>query len=69
MWPDGPVDRALILAAIERLESRARPARRRRRLPEKDLPPHLQATEEQRLDAGLKVARLIDELNAKGKQI
>lgn len=48
LWPDGPrADRALLLAATEVLEGRARPARRARRLPEKQLPDELQATEQE----------------------
>jgi hypothetical protein len=38
MAPDGPRDKAYVLAAIEHLEGAMRPARRRRRLPERQLP-------------------------------
>lgn len=48
-WPDGPsgTTPALMLAAVEHLERSMRPCARRRRLPERNLPPALQATEEQ----------------------
>lgn len=41
IWPDGPrgVTSALVLAAVEYLEGSVRPCARRRRLPEKNLPP------------------------------
>lgn len=47
IWPDGPsgVSSALLLAAVEYLEGSMRPCARRRRLPEKHLPPDLQASE------------------------
>ncbi|MGM7775888.1 hypothetical protein ACSVHC_07690 [Arthrobacter sp. KNU-44] len=47
IWPDGPsgVSSALLLAAVEYLEGSMRPCARRRRLPEKHLPPELQASE------------------------
>jgi hypothetical protein len=47
IWPDGPrgVTSALVLAAVEYLEGSMRPCSRRRRLPEKNLPPALQASE------------------------
>lgn len=48
LWPDGPRDRAFLLAAIEAVEGVPRPAPRHRRRPEHDLPPHLQATEAER---------------------
>lgn len=51
IWPDGPKGWALPMAAIEHLEGRARPCRRARRLPERSLPAHLQATLEERIDA------------------
>ena len=58
-WPDGPRNKAYVLAAIEHLEGAPRPPKRARRLPEKRLPPELQATLEQRLAAaepiGMKV--------------
>ncbi|HCB59349.1 MAG TPA: hypothetical protein DEP82_15895 [Arthrobacter bacterium] len=49
VWPDGPsgVTSALMLAAVEYLEGSMRPCARRRRLPEKNLPPALQASEEE----------------------
>jgi hypothetical protein len=46
LWPDGPRDdTALLLAATELFEGKARPTQRNRRLPEKKLPAELQATE------------------------
>src|SRR4051794_33721777 len=51
VWPDGPKNRTLLLAAIEHLEGAARPCARRTRLPERQLPDDLQATEDQRYAA------------------
>ena len=64
LWPDGPRNAALMLAVVEFLEGAARPCRRGRRLPESDLPDHLQATEEQRWAAAAEVARVNDQRNA-----
>lgn len=62
LWPGGPagVTTALVLAAIEHLEGRARPGRRSRRLPEKALPPELRAGEEERWAATEPVSRDMD---------
>jgi hypothetical protein len=52
LWPDGPRDdTALLLAATELLEGKARPTQRARRMPEKKLPVQLQATEQELWDA------------------
>lgn len=57
LWPDGPRgDRALLLAATELLDGKARPTQRARRLPEKKLPAELQATEQELWDAANEVA-------------
>lgn len=57
LWPNGPPgDRALLLAATELLEGKARPTQRARRLPEKKLPAELQATEQELWDAANEVA-------------
>ena len=57
LWPDGPRgDKALLLAATELFEGSARPTQRTRRLPEKQLPAELQATEQERWDAANEVA-------------
>lgn len=60
VWPDGPQDKAAVLAVMERLEGAPRPPRRARRLPEKRLPPHLQATEAERWHATTEVADAVD---------
>jgi hypothetical protein len=44
-WPAGPRNKELLVAAIERLEGMMRACVRSKRLPEKSLPNHLQATE------------------------
>jgi hypothetical protein len=64
LWPNGPKDRAILLAAVEYLEGTARPCARRTRLPEGGLPDDLQATEEQRYTAAAEVARVMDRRNA-----
>lgn len=57
LWPDGPKsDRALLLAATELLDAKARPTKRARRLPEKKLPAELQATEQELWDAANEVS-------------
>jgi hypothetical protein len=57
LWPDGPrTDKALLLAATELLEGKARPTQRIRRLPEGRLPAELQATEQERWDAASEVS-------------
>ena len=60
IWPDGPANRAYLLGVIERLEGQPRPAARTRRLPEKSLPQHMQATEEQRWQAAAEVSKEMD---------
>ena len=62
VWPHGPggTTPALMLAAIEYLEGCLRPCARSRRLPEKNLPPTLQATEEERWAALTPVAQALD---------
>jgi hypothetical protein len=62
VWPDGPPNAAYLLAVVEHLEGVARPCRRTRRLPEKSLPAHLQATEQERWDASVPVSRAMDDL-------
>jgi DNA-directed RNA polymerase subunit K/omega len=57
LWPEGPrADKALLLAATELLEGKARPTQLTRRLPEKKLPPDFQATEEDLWDAANEIA-------------
>lgn len=57
LWPDGPRgDKALLLAATERLEGKARPTQRARRLPVGRLPADLQATEQELQDAANEVS-------------
>jgi hypothetical protein len=57
LWPDGPrADKALLLAATELLEGKARPTQRTRRLPEGRLPAELQATEQERWEAANEVS-------------
>lgn len=51
VWPGGHSSAGLVLAAIEVLEGAPRPPRRRRRIPEKSLPNHLQATLMERHEA------------------
>jgi hypothetical protein len=62
MWPGGPsgVTPAVMLAAIEYLEGTARPCGRSRRLPEKQLPENLQATEDELWAASEPVSREMD---------
>lgn len=60
LWPHGPRDAAYLLAVVEHLEGSARPCSRSRRLPERDLPPELQATESERWEAANQVARVVD---------
>jgi hypothetical protein len=56
LWPDGPRgDRALLLAATELLEGKARPTQRARRLPVGKLPAE-QATEQELWDAANEVS-------------
>lgn len=64
LWPNGPRDRAVLLAVVEHLEGEARPCARRTRLPEERLPDDLQATEDERYAAAAEVARLVDRRNA-----
>jgi hypothetical protein len=57
LWPDGPRgDKALLLAATERLEGKARRTQRTRRLPVGRLPAELQATEQELWDAANEVS-------------
>lgn len=57
LWPDGPRgDKALLLAATELLEGKARPTQRARRLPEGRLPAELRATEQELWDAANEVS-------------
>lgn len=53
IWPNGPngVTPAVLLAAIEFLEGRMRPASRVRRLPERNLPVAMRLSEEDRWQA------------------
>ena len=62
IWPEGPsgVTSALVLAAVEYLEGSMRPCARRRRLPEKNLPSALQASESELWAALTPVARALD---------
>jgi hypothetical protein len=59
LWPDGPKDKAFILGAIEHLEGAPRPARRRIRRPESQLPWDLQASRIERLDAATPVSNVL----------
>jgi hypothetical protein len=57
LWPDGPRgDKALLLAATELLEGKARSTQRTRRLPVRRLPAELQATEQELWDAASEVS-------------
>jgi hypothetical protein len=57
LWPDGPRgDKALLLAATELLEGKARPTQRSRRLPLGSLPAELRATEQELSDAASEVS-------------
>lgn len=57
LWPDGPrSDKALLLAATELFEGKARPTQRNRRQPEKKLPAELQATEPELWEAANEIA-------------
>jgi hypothetical protein len=57
LWPDGPRgNKALLLAATELLEGKARPTQRTRRLPVARLPAELRATEQELLDAASEVS-------------
>ncbi len=67
LWPDGPQDKAAVLAVTERLDGAARPPRRSRRLPEDRLPRHLQATEAERWQATTEVAHTVDRLTHGGR--
>lgn len=62
LWPGGPrgVTSAILLAAVENLEGKARPCARSRRLPEKSLPDEWRLTEEQRWEELTPVAREMD---------
>ncbi len=53
IWPDGPADAVLLVAAVAYLEGVPRPCARTRRLPESALPEHLRATEGERYAAAL----------------
>jgi hypothetical protein len=66
-WPEGPRGSEVVLAAIERLEGRPRPPRRRRRLPERQLPADLQATEKERWEAARPVGQLLTELQTRNR--
>ena len=59
LWPGGPKDKAYLLAAIETLEGIARPARRRIRRPERDLPEDLRATPSEQIDAATPVSDVL----------
>lgn len=62
VWPYGPrgTTPALMLAAVEYLEGALRPCARSRRLPQKNLPPALQATEAELWAALTPVAQAVD---------
>lgn len=64
LWPNGPSSAAVMLAAVERLEGRARPCRLARRLPERRLPERFQASLEARFAAASEVAAVMDRENA-----
>ncbi|MFF1880194.1 hypothetical protein ACFVVC_01830 [Pseudarthrobacter sp. NPDC058196] len=63
VWPDGPAgtSSAMMLAAVEYLEGSMRPCTRRRRLPEKSLPPELQANEAELFAAITPVTHALDQ--------
>ena len=67
IWPEGPRGSEAVLAAIEWLEGSPRPPRRRRRTPERKVPAHLQATEEERWEAVRPVGELLTELQIRGR--
>jgi hypothetical protein len=67
LWPEGPRNKAVILATIEWLEGSPRPSSRARRLPEKRLPLHLQATEEERWRATTEVGDAIERFRREGR--
>jgi hypothetical protein len=56
LWPGGPKDRAFLLASIEAVDGSPRRTRRVRRLAERALPPHLQASLADRLAAAEMIA-------------
>ena len=58
--PSSTIAAAVMLAAIEHLEGRARPCRRTRRLPEKNLPDPLRLSEDARWAASEPVRREMD---------
>lgn len=60
LWPGGPKDAYYMLAALELIAGRARPCRRNRRLPEKSLPVHMRATEEELWESVTPVAAVAD---------
>jgi hypothetical protein len=62
LWPAGPKDKAFLLASIEGIEGAPRPTARSRRLPERRLPPELQATLAQRFAAADVVATRMAEI-------
>ena len=67
LWPGGPKDKAFVLAAIEQLEGIARPARRRIRRSESQLPKELQATRVERLEAATTVSSVLHARLARGR--
>jgi hypothetical protein len=67
LWPDGPGDKALILAVTEWLEGAPRRSSRMRRLPEKRLPVHLQATQAVRWEATNEVGDAVERLRREGR--
>jgi hypothetical protein len=67
VWPGGPKDGEIMLAVIEHLDGVPRPCRRVRRLPESELPPHLQATLAARYEATRPVEAALDEERRRAK--
>jgi|GEM_PF-1919193 len=62
LWPDGPrgLTSAILLAAVEHLEGRLRPCARKRRLPERSLPPDWRVSKDERWALMEPVSREMD---------
>jgi len=66
IWPNGPGSKHVLLAVTEWIEGKPRPSSRVRRLAEKRLPPHLQATEAELWDASREVADAVQRMERDG---
>jgi len=61
LWPDGPRgSRPVLLAGIEYLEGKVRPASRNRSRPMREMPDELQSTEAERMAAANELAQELD---------